>query len=280
MSLDLSSTVLLCPKNDEESVLILKIAKTAGIPTVVSPQAHGSRLELEEKLEERLKLANPNASTIVIVEIPGPDREAELEKAGYNVIIVDHHRYEGLNRMKQESSLDQFLVIFGLTDAKLVELGFDPFLVKGVAMLDRGWVWELSRAGIDKADRKRITDYYLSFRDELGGAKPEEMVEARRAWDAREEREGIIIVRTSTETRIRESLSQILVENFDEPLVTLVIEGAHRITVQDTPLAPKLHEKFGGYVFGKDRCWGYLSTPKKRGPSEDEIMKVLCSQSL
>ncbi len=280
MIIDLAKVVLLCPKNDEESVLILKIAIAAGIPTVISPQAHGSRLELEEKLEERLKTANPNASTIVIVETPGSAREAELEKAGYEVIIIDHHRYEGLNRMKQESSLDQFLALFELDDKKLIELGFDPFLVKGVAMLDRGWVWELSREGIEKEDRKRIVEYYLSFADELGGSRKDGMAEARKVWEIREERDGVIIVRTPTETRIREALSIILAENYDEPPVTLIVEGAHRITVQDTDKATKLHETFGGYVFGKDRCWGYPSTPEKKGPSEDEIMEVLCSQNL
>jgi hypothetical protein len=277
MSIDLATTVLLCPKNDEESVLILKIAKAVGIPTLTSPQAHGSRLELEKDLEERLKAVNPNAKTVVIVEIPGPEREAELEKAGFEVVIIDHHRYEGLNRMKQESSLDQFLVVFGLTDEKLVELGFDPFLVKGVGMMDRGWVWELSREGIEKADRKRIMDYYLLFLEDLGGARPEGMIEARKAWDSREERNGVVIVSTPTETRIRESLSLILAENFDEPPVTIVIEGKHRISVQDTNKAPKLLEVFGGYVFGKDLCWGYPSTPEKPGPTIDEIMKVLGS---
>ena len=62
MSIDFASTVLLSPKNDEESVLILKIAKAAGIPTVISPQAHGSKLELEKNLEERLRKANPAVS--------------------------------------------------------------------------------------------------------------------------------------------------------------------------------------------------------------------------
>lgn len=275
MIIDLAKVVLLCPKNDEESVLILKIAKATGIPTVISPQQHGAKLELEKDLEDRLKKANPEGRTVVIVEIPGPEREAELEKAGFEVVIIDHHRYEGLNRMKQESSLDQFLVTFNLGDEKLVELGFDPFLVKGVGMMDRGWVWELSREGIEKVDRKRIMDYYLSFLDELGGARPEGMIEARKAWESREEKNGVIIVKTATDTRIREALSIMIAENYDEPPVVLIVEGRQRISVQDTDKATKLHEMFGGYVFGKDRCWGYPSTPEKPGPSVEEVLQVL-----
>ncbi|MFA5945608.1 MAG: hypothetical protein WC802_01705 [Patescibacteria group bacterium] len=280
MHLDLTKTILLCPKNDEESVLILQIAKSAGIPTVVSPQEHGAKLELEKDLEERLKKANPQASTIVIVETPGPEREQELEKAGYEVIIIDHHRYEGLNRMKQESSLDQFLVLFELDDAKLEELGFDPFLVKGIGMMDRGWVWELAKEGIEKADRKRIMDYYQSLLEDMGGLKTGDVESARTAWDGREVRDGVIIVRSTSNdpaVHIRQALSSILAENFDEPPVTLVVEGNGRIAVQDTDKATKLHEKFGGYVFGKDLCWGFAPTVERPAPSVGSILKVLVS---
>jgi hypothetical protein len=275
MSIDFASTVLLSPKNDEESVLILKIAKAAGIPTVISPQAHGSKLELEKNLEERLRKANPAVSTVVIVEIPGPEAEKKLEEAGFKVVIIDHHRYEGLNRMKQESSLEQFLQVFALDDSRLTTYGFDPFLVKGVGLMDRGWVWELSREGIEKADRKRIIDYYLSLLEDLGGSRPEGMAEARKVWETREERNGVIIVQTPTDTRIRESLSIILAENFEEAPTTVVIEGTERISVQDTDKAVQLHEKFGGYVFGKDRCWGYPKTAEKPGPTLEEILENL-----
>lgn len=276
MIIDLQSVVLLCPKNDEESVLILKIAKAAGIPTVVSPQAHGSKLELEEKLEERLKAANPEASTVVIVETPGPEREAELEKAGYKIVIIDHHRYEGLNRMKQESSLDQFLQVFELNDEKLAALGFDPFLVKGVGMMDRGWVWELAREGIEKSDRKRIMEYYQSLLEDMGGLRAGDVEAARAAWDNREVRNDVIIVRSSNpDVHIRQALSSILAENFDLPPVSLVVEGNGRTAVQDTPMATKLHEKFGGYVFGKDLCWGFAPTAERTAPSVESILKVL-----
>jgi len=278
MPFDLRKTVLLCPKNDEESVLILQIAKSAGIPTVVSPQEHGARLELEKDLEARLKTANAQASTIVIVETPGPEREQELEKAGYKIVIIDHHRYEGLDRMKQESSLDQFLVLFELNDARLSVLGFDPFLVKGIGMMDRGWVWELAKEGIEKADRKRIMDYYQTLLEDMGGLKTGDVESARKAWDDREEQDGVIIVRSSAtdpEVHIRQALSSILAEHFDEPPVTLVVEGNGRVAVQDTEKARKLHEKFGGYVFGKDLCWGFAPTADRPAPSIDEIMKVL-----
>lgn len=269
-------SVLLCPRNDEESVLILKIAKAAGIPTVVSSQSHGSRLGREERLAERLKEANPQASTVVIVEIPGPEEESELQAAGWRVVVIDHHRYEGLDRMKQESSLDQFLAIFSIADEELQHLGFDPFLVKGVGMMDRGWVWELKHEGLNREEAKRVLEFYLEQLEDLGGLRKEAMEEAKRAWEEREERDGVIIIRSaSNDFRIREPISILLADLFDEPPTTIILEGNHRISVQDTDKAVELHGKLGGYVFGKDRCWGYPPTEDDAGPTVEQILAVI-----
>lgn len=276
MSVKKEAVVLLCPRNDEESVLILKIAKAAGIPTVVSPQSHGSRLNREENLEARLKQANPEAKIVVIVEIPGPEEEKGLEAEGWEVVIIDHHRYEGLDRMKKESSLEQFLTIFGMNDEELERLGFDPFLVKGVGMMDRGWVWELKNEGLSREEAKRVREYYLEQLNDLGGLRKEAMDEAKRAWDAREVQDGVYIVRSeSNEFRIREPISILLADLFDEPPTTIIIEGNQRISVQDTDHAVALHEKLGGYVFGKDRCWGFPPTADNSGPTVEQILAVL-----
>lgn len=275
MSNAFADTVLLCPKNDEESVLILQIALKAGIPTVISPQAHGSRLEREEDLENRLKKANPDAQRLIIVETPGPEREDELKRAGFDLVVIDHHRYEGLNRMKEESSLDQFLQVFGFSDEVLDELGFDPFLVRGVGMVDRGWVWELYKEGLKKEEVSRVMDYYLTLREELGGDYPAQASAAKKAWENREEHGGIFVITSDAPVRIREELSMILAKTFEVPPVTVIKEGAERISVQDTDKAVKLHEVFGGYVFGKDRCWGFAPTKEKPAPEMKDILAVL-----
>src|SRR5690348_4213283 len=107
------ATILVCPKNDEESLQILKIAQAAGFPTVISAQPHGARLYNEPNLIARLKLADPDAQRVAIVEIPGVTVEDELKSIGYEVVIIDHHRYDDLDRMQHLSSLEQFLEVFG-----------------------------------------------------------------------------------------------------------------------------------------------------------------------
>ncbi len=276
MTVHADEAVLLCPRNDEESVLILKIAKAFDIPTVVSPQSHGSRLEREVDLEARLKKANPKAKKIVIVEVPGPEREKELEKAGYEVVIIDHHRYEGIDRMKPISSLEQFLEVFDIHDGKLTAFGFDPFLVKGVGLMDRGWIWELKKEGLNKTQVKQVLDYYLTLLDELGGLQKEAMDEARRAYENREEKYGVMIVRSRRDDfRIREPFSILMAEEFDEPPTALIIEGNRRISLQDSEKALDVYKKYGGYVFGKDRCWGFAPNADRPAPTVDEILEVV-----
>jgi hypothetical protein len=276
MSFNLKETVLVCPRNDEESLQILKIAEKVGIPTLVSKQPHGARLSEEESLIERIREVNPDVRTVAIVEIPGPEREHELTAEGFAVIIIDHHRYDDLDRMKQLSSLEQFLDIFEIDDVKLEALGFEPLLVKGVGMIDRGFIWELKKEGLTAEEQKKCRDYYLSLLEELGGLRKDAVVEAKRAWDAREERDGVSIIRSkSDEFRIREAFSFLMADLFENPPSCLIIEGNGRLSLQDTDAAKRLHDTFGGYTFGKDRCWGFWPTDEKPAPSIEEILTVV-----
>ncbi len=220
----MAETILLCPRNDEESLLILKIAAAAQIPSVVSPQPHGARLGHEDNLVYRLKQVSLTARRIVIVEIPGPDIERELEELGYEVVIIDHHRYNDLDRMQPLSSLEQFLQVFALDNDRLVALGFDPELVVGVGMIDRGFVWELKKEGLPLAAQKRIRAYYVSLMQELGGPSEEAWAEAKRAWEARQARGDFFIVRSErNDVKIREALSFLLADEYTEPPQVLIV---------------------------------------------------------
>jgi len=271
----MSATILLCPKNDEESLLILKIAQAAGYPVVISDQPHGARLYNEPNVISRLKYADVDATRVVIVEIPGPSVEEELRLIGYDVIIIDHHRYEDMDRMQHLSSLEQFLAVYQISDEQLQQLGFDPTLVRGVGMIDRGFVWELKKEGIPKDDQKRIRDYYIGLMRELGGPSTEAVEEAKRAWEAREQVGDILIVKSQrADVKIREALSFVLADLYEEPPQVLIIEGTGRVSLQDSDLAPKLHEAFGGFTFGQDRCWGFAPEPGRPAPALESILKV------
>jgi hypothetical protein len=210
------------------------------------------------------------------VEIPGPNVEDELRSVGYEVVIIDHHRYDELDRMKHLSSLEQFLQVFELDDARLQALGFDPVLIRGVGMIDRGFVWELKKEGLSKADQKRIRDHYVSLMNELGSPAEGSVEEARRAWEAREQVGNVMVVKSKrADVKIREALSFVLADLYEEPPQVLIFEGNGRISLQDSDQAPKLHETFGGFTFGQDKCWGFQPEPGRPGPSLKDILQIL-----
>lgn len=258
--------------------MITKIAVAAGIPMVISKQPHGANLSAEPDLGARLQAANQDAKRLVIVEMPGPEVEAALRTSGYELIIIDHHRYTDLDRMRHESSLEQFLAIFNIDDDRLTSLGFDPVLVRGVGLLDRGFVWELAKEGVPKEDAARIRAFYLSLADELNGPREVERAEALRAWNERTERDGVIIVTSGREDlALREALSFIVAEHYEAAPELLFVQGKRRLTVQDSDAAPALFARFGGFTFGQDRCWGVQSTKEQPLPNIDDVLAVIVS---
>lgn len=272
----MSQTILLCPQNDEESLQILKIAAAAKIPTVISEQPHGAQLAQEPNVISRLKHADPEAKRVAIVEIPGPEVEEELRTVGYEVVIIDHHRYDGLDRMQHLSSLEQFLQVFGLDDEALRGLGFEPLLVRGVGMIDRGFVWELKKEGLAPEDAKRVREYYRTLMQEIGGPSQEAWAEAQRAWEAREQKGDIFVIRSQrADFKIREALSFLMADLYEEPPQNLIFEGSGRVTLQDSNAAPALYKAFGGFTFGQDRCWGFAPTPGRPAPTEEAILAVI-----
>lgn len=269
--------VLVCPKNDEESLQILKIAEALDIPMIVSDQPHGARLEKETGLADRIKQVNPKATEVVIVEIPGPEVEAQLEASGLKVTIIDHHQYDELDRSNEKSSLEQFLDVFGVDDVRLGELDFDAKMVRAVAAIDRGFVWELKNEPLTEQERKRALAYYRALTMELGPERRErEEAAARAAWENRTQKAGVIVVESDDEqTSIRDALSFIVADTFGEPQVVLIKQGNRRLYVQDTDAAKKLHQAFGGFLFGGGRCWGILSEDGSLPPVDDVLAHVV-----
>ncbi len=278
MTISPADAVLLCPRNDEESLQILKIAQAMELATVISAQPHGARLQNEEHLIERLRAANPNANTVVIVEIPGPEVESQLQATGYKLVIIDHHRYEGLDRMKMESSLDQFLTLFDLDNEQLRHLGFDPSLVRGVGAIDRGFLWELKKIGYSPSEARRARDYYRALGHELGDEFARSETAAKEAWDNKTVEQGIFVYRSpSKDLHIREAISFLVADHYDEPPTGVILEGDGQITVQDSPQAQKLFNAFGGYLFGQNQCWGFKPQSARPTPTLSSILEILLS---
>jgi len=81
----IENTTLICPKNDLESQTIVNIAIKLGMDVRVSEQGWGARLGMEPpEVFQNLK------ESLIVVEMPDPDREEMLRKIGCNVIWIDH----------------------------------------------------------------------------------------------------------------------------------------------------------------------------------------------
>lgn len=269
-------SILICPRNDEESLMILKIAEKMGLSIVQSAQPHGAKLDREKDLVGRLQEVNPDARTLVIVELPGPAVEKELKGLGYDVIIIDHHTYDDLDRMKPKASLEQFLEIYGVDDMLLKALGFDPKMVQAVAAIDRGFLWELENLGWNEAMKAKARKFYRSLTMELGPERREkEEAAAREAWKSRKEQDGFIVITApADDISVRDALSFIVADEIGKPTTLIIVQGTRRVYVQETDAVERLKSAFGGFTFGQNRCWGLL---KDDGglPSVDEIINVM-----
>lgn len=273
MILDPLTSLLICPKNDVESREILKIAEAFNIPTIISEQPHGATLDAEMNLIDRIRRANAVAHDIAIVEMPSPATEDNLRELGFDVHIIDHHRYEAYDRMKKESSLEQFRTLFGIDDIAITMMGFDPILVRGVGLIDRGFVWELTKENVPDDQRKRMIAYYREETAKLGTQRREEEVEARKAWKKREKDGDVIIVRSDEPTlSIRDAISFLVAEEFSLPPVVIIHQPGRVVYVQDTPTALALQQTFGGFTFGQNLCWGRSVKEDSELPSVEEVL--------
>ena len=222
-------TVLVIPPNDPEAVQIWLIAKAMGMPIVRSGQAHGANLDREKRLFE--KLEKDGAGRVVIVEMPGVATEEKLRQAGYDVVIIDHHEYTGLDRARNPktgrilpSSLEQFLKLFRLSDEKLAALGFDPRMVRGIGVLDRGFVWALRDEGWSWKEIERLLGYQEELmamvRNRTHEAK--KMAVVKKIWENRRPWKGFFIVEGDTEMSLRVRISLVAALDRKKPTPLIV----------------------------------------------------------
>ncbi len=252
---------------------IVALAEALHIPCIVSAQPHGATLDVEPGLIDRIREANPVAHDIVIVEMPSIAKEDALRELGFDVHIVDHHRYETLDRMQKESSLEQVRALFDMNDAAVAAAGFDPVLIRGVGLIDRGFVWELAKEHVPEADRKRMIAYYRAQNTILDPDQIQGERAAKKAWDARSVIEGVIVVSvTDPALRIRESLSFLAAEAFAEAPATIIHQPGRMAYMQETSTASVLQRTFGGFTFGQDLCWGKPVDAQGNIPSVEEIL--------
>lgn len=275
-------TVLIVPPNDPEAVMISQIARALGIQMIVSPQPHGASLDKEKDILALVKAGKWERA--VVVEMPGPKTEAALRRAGVELVIIDHHHYTDLDRAHDAktkkllpSSLEQFLKLFRVTDASLKKHGFAPRLVRGIGVMDRGYIWALREEGFSEKEIRAVIAYQkklmASVRDRKNEARKDAIAE--RAWKARKTWGDYLVVSTTSNIELRSRVSLLAALELKQPTPMIILEnGRGLIYVQESPAALTLFKAFGGFTFGLDRCWGYKYGKRKR-PSLSDIKATL-----
>jgi hypothetical protein len=282
----LSEQLLVIPPNDAEAILITTLARAMGLPVLTSNQQHGAVLDFEPDIVSKIKKSK--CKEVIIVELPGEKTEEKIEKLGVKLTVIDHHHYTGLDRAHGKngklllSSLEQFLKLFKLTDAKLKALKFDPLLVRGIGIMDRGYMWALLDEGYTKKQLARVVDY----RDLLVAPTQNPKTEAKKnravasAWEKRKKWNGYYIVESKADVQLRPRLSRIVAMKFGKPTSLIVIEHKRKlIYVQESKHAMKLFKAFGGFTFGMDHNWGYRNEPGMKKVGLKEVKHVLSSKT-
>lgn len=275
--------VVIVPVNDAEAAMISKIAEAFEIDQIISRQRHGASLDVGRNYVKEIKKGN--WKEVVIVEMPGLKTEKKLKEMGCRVVIIDHHDYTGLKRARDQktgrrlkSSLEQFLSHVKITPAKLRQKGFDPRLVKGIGIFDRGFVWSLYDEGFTKKEVAKV----LELRNELLGTITTQKNLAQKnraaetAWKNRKKWNGHLVFESKSVFLIRGQLSLLLAKKYDHPKAIILSEqNGKRFYVQETKKAEELFEHFGGFTYGTHRNWGYRNDMEQVKLTLEDVKKKL-----
>lgn len=247
--------------------MINLIAQKIGLPTIVSRQSHGA--SLDKGRDYFSEIISGGYSRVITVEMPGPNTEARLRSSGIEMKIIDHHNYTGLDRAHDShgnvllSSLEQFLKMFRITDACLKKMGLDPLLVHGIGIQDRGFIWALQKEGYSRSQIGRVMDYHDELISLVRDSKTEanKKQSALRAWKRRKKWKEFIVIETRSKFQLRPQLSRVVAQKIGKPTALIIVDETRAlIYVQESALAPRLFDCFGGFTFGSDMGWGYRNS--------------------
>jgi hypothetical protein len=280
--MNLKKTVLIVPPNDAEAVMIQQLAQKLGLPTIVSKQNHGASLDKGHDYVGAVMAGGYDR--VVVVEMPGPKAEAQLRRLGVRLSIIDHHHYTGLSRAHDAkgrllpSSLEQFMKLVNITDRQLKQWGFDPKLVRGIGIQDRGYVWSLHDEGYSSAQIKQVMEFHDRLISHLRNPKTDARKDrlAMDAWKRKKKWHEFWVISTRADVQLRPKLSRIVVEKIGRPTPMIIIEhGRGLIYVQESPYALHLFERFGGFTFGLDRNWGHKNETGEKKITLQDVKRAI-----
>ncbi|MFH1405529.1 MAG: hypothetical protein ABIH21_05600 [Patescibacteria group bacterium] len=279
----LSDTVLIIPPNDAEAVLIMRIADKMGINIIRSGQAHGATLDKGRDFVATVRKGG--WKKVIVVEMPGVKNEEKIKKFGIELVIIDHHYYDDLDRAHNKktgkvlpSSLEQFLKLFRLGSVRLKKLGFNPRLVRGIAIMDRGFVWALRRAHYSKKEIEKIIDYQKQLMGSVKDMSHEKKKDkiAEDLWKIRKQWGKFIVIEDNSGIGMRSRISLIIAREIGKPTSLIIVEKKRGfIYVQESKHARALLKHFGGFTFGMDCNWGYQNSKKKKKVTLEKVQGFL-----
>ena len=285
METDSKKTLLIVPPNDEEAYLIAELGEKKGFQVYRSAQPHGARLEREPRVLQLVKASG--ASTVIVVELPGPEVEEQILAMGKHLVLIDHHNYADLERAYAPdgsvlpSSLEQFLKVADINDAHLRRWGYEPDLVRGIGLWDANYLWGVLDAGYSKDRVEAVVTFKDQLAEKAGSAEadPVNQEEAQRAFDDREKfGDYFVVVSRHPSARIRSSLSRLFATTYWKRTPTIISErSGERIYVQETDRAKDLFHQFGGFTFGSDCNWGYDNETETDQVSLSDVKSYLAS---
>ncbi len=279
----MKKTVVIVPLNDPEAVLISQLAEALGLPVIKSQQPHGA--SLDKGRDFVTAVCEENYKRVVVVEMPGPKSEVAIKEAGIELVIIDHHHYDDLDRARDKktgkllySSLEQFLKLFRLGDARLKKMGFNPRLVRGIGLMDRGFVWALERAHYSPKEVKAVLAYWRELmrvvKEPKNEKEKQKIVQA--AWDQRKKWHEFFVVQDESHVGLRSKVSLLVAEVIGKPTPLIVVEKKRGfIYVQESAYAQRLLKRFGGFTFGMERNWGYRNAGARKKVSLDDLKDFL-----
>lgn len=160
----INNSLFILPANDGEAMMSLDILKRIGAPYVqISNQGWGAVLDRESIPLEVLD----RVDNIYVFEMPSLKQEQLLTSLGFNVVVIDHHDYKKILRLKPESSIEQLAKILGY---KLNEYE------RAIAANDHDYIKGMKSLGLTETQIRAVREYDLSsqgrsYREIERGAK-------------------------------------------------------------------------------------------------------------
>lgn len=259
-----TDTTIICPRNDGESRLIIDIAEKLSFDVRISTQGWGAVLSQEP--DETFANLKKN---VIIVEMPGIRKEKELKDKGHNLFVIDHHKYQDMDRSYPVSSLEQFACLLSYTLNRWE---------MGVALNDRGYIPALRKQGYAEDEILEIRQYDL----EAQGYKPEYFEMLRRDYLKGYNRgQDLYVVETTCEkTSYLSDLhffeNEKRIHRIDLIVFTAGAENTmQKIIFYGSPARAKaLQEKFGGYSGGDEKVSMFWGMDKTNPMTREAFLRV------